>query len=413
MDNNKDGGSINRPPVLDGSNYDYWKENMVAFLKSMDNRAWKAIIKGWIHPVVTAEDAKQAWEILQTAHEGTSKVRMSKLQLLTTKFENLKMEEDETISEFNTRLRDITNSSFALGEKMSEEKLARKILRSLPKRFDMKVTTIEESQDLSTIKVDELNGSLQTFEMTFNDRLKKKNRNIAFLYLKRTSLKIICFGHIRPECPTYLKKQKKGMIVTLSDFEEENEEETVNKAFTGKYETSDTNNEDLLDEDLAEAHKHLISKWEKSCQVIEQQEKIIKKLAQEKEVLTSTATDLKEEVTLLNSKLKNMTKSVRMLNKGSNILDEILEVGKMSRDMKGLGFGNHINKEFKNVPKKTILPKKKLREQMSNHMSQHPAQQKNQNQTTCLNFMLNMCPPKTKATRNHSKDVITVEDLGI
>jgi hypothetical protein len=46
------------------------------------------------------------------------------------------MDIDETISEFNTRLRDISNSSFALGEKMSEKKLARKILRSLPKRFN-------------------------------------------------------------------------------------------------------------------------------------------------------------------------------------------------------------------------------------------------------------------------------------
>jgi hypothetical protein len=56
MDNNKDGGSINRPPVLDGSNYDYWKTRMVSFLKSMDNRAWKAIIKCWTYRVVTAED---------------------------------------------------------------------------------------------------------------------------------------------------------------------------------------------------------------------------------------------------------------------------------------------------------------------------------------------------------------------
>jgi hypothetical protein len=106
----------------------------------------------------------------QTAHEGTSKVRMSKLQLLSTKFENLKMEDDETISEFNNRIRDIANSSFALGERIPEEKLTRKILRLLPKRFNMKVTSIEESQDLRTMKMDELIGSLQAFEMTFNDR---------------------------------------------------------------------------------------------------------------------------------------------------------------------------------------------------------------------------------------------------
>jgi hypothetical protein len=85
---------------------------------------------------------------------------MSKLQILTTKFENLKMDEDETILEFNARLHDIANTSFYLGEKMSEEKLARKILISLPKRFNMKVTSIEEYQDLSSIRVDEIIGSL-------------------------------------------------------------------------------------------------------------------------------------------------------------------------------------------------------------------------------------------------------------
>jgi hypothetical protein len=100
----------------------------------------------------TCTEAKKAWEILKTAHEGTSKVCMSRLQLLTTEFENLRIYEYESISDCNIRLRDIANTSFALGEKMSDEKLARKILRSLPKKFDMKVTAIEEAQDLSNIK---------------------------------------------------------------------------------------------------------------------------------------------------------------------------------------------------------------------------------------------------------------------
>jgi hypothetical protein len=66
---------------------------------------------------------------------------MSKLQLLTTNFENLRM--DETILDFNTKLRDISNLAFSLGEKMSEETLAKKILRSLPKRFNMKDSIID------------------------------------------------------------------------------------------------------------------------------------------------------------------------------------------------------------------------------------------------------------------------------
>ena len=105
--------------MLDSSNYDWWKVRIVAFLKSMDNKAWKTFLKGWKHPVNTDKDenvslkpeedlndeddklalgnskalnalfnvvdknvfrlintctiAKDAWEILRTTHEGTSK----------------------------------------------------------------------------------------------------------------------------------------------------------------------------------------------------------------------------------------------------------------------------------------------------------------------------------------------------
>ncbi|MCI77701.1 gag-pol polyprotein, partial [Trifolium medium] len=51
---------------------------------------------------------------------------------------------------------------------------------SLPKQFDIKVTAIEEAQDIATMKVDELVGSLQTFELGIKDRNEKKSKSIAF-----------------------------------------------------------------------------------------------------------------------------------------------------------------------------------------------------------------------------------------
>lgn len=125
--------------------------------------------------------AKDAWVIIKTAHEGTFKVKMSRLQLLTTQFENLKMKEDENIQDFHMNTLDMANSFDSLGEKMSDEKLVRKILRSLPKRFDMKVTTIEEAQNISSMKVDELIGSLQNFEIVINNREENKGKSIAFV----------------------------------------------------------------------------------------------------------------------------------------------------------------------------------------------------------------------------------------
>ena len=58
------------------------------------------------------------------------------------------MREEETISEFNARLCHIGNEAFALSEKISEEKLVRKTLISLSKRFTYKVTAIEEAKDV-------------------------------------------------------------------------------------------------------------------------------------------------------------------------------------------------------------------------------------------------------------------------
>ncbi|TYJ99745.1 F5J5.1 [Cucumis melo var. makuwa] len=90
------------------------------------------------------------------------------------------MIEDETISKYNKRVLEIANDSLLLGEKISESKIVRKMLRSLPRKFDIKVTAIKEAQDITTLKLDELFGSLLTFEMTMSDRESKKGKGIAF-----------------------------------------------------------------------------------------------------------------------------------------------------------------------------------------------------------------------------------------
>jgi hypothetical protein len=59
----------------------------------------------------------------KTTHEGTSKVKSSKFQLLTTKFENMRMMEDENIQDYHLNILDIANSFDSLGEKISDENL--------------------------------------------------------------------------------------------------------------------------------------------------------------------------------------------------------------------------------------------------------------------------------------------------
>ena len=58
------------------------------------------------------------------------------------------MEKDESFDKFYTKLKDIVNSAFNLGETIPEPKIVRKVLRSPLERFHAKITTIEESKDI-------------------------------------------------------------------------------------------------------------------------------------------------------------------------------------------------------------------------------------------------------------------------
>ena len=71
---------------------------------------------------------KEVWQILETTYEGTKKVKDIKLQMLTTRFEELKMSEDESFDSFYSKLNEVVIKKFNLGEKMEDSKIVRKIL---------------------------------------------------------------------------------------------------------------------------------------------------------------------------------------------------------------------------------------------------------------------------------------------
>ena len=156
--------SLNAPPYFDGSNYAFQKVRMRAFLCSIDNTVQDVVEVGWTRPeaakytwdkaTLAAANAnskalnaifcgvslnefhrishitiaKEAWEILETTYEGTKKVKDTKLQMLTTRFEELKMSEDESFDSFYSKLNEVVIDKFNLGEKTKDLKVVRKIL---------------------------------------------------------------------------------------------------------------------------------------------------------------------------------------------------------------------------------------------------------------------------------------------
>ncbi|KAK2418362.1 putative mitochondrial protein [Trifolium repens] len=469
----KEGGYMNRPPLLTGSaNYDAWKPKMMAFLRSIDSKVWKVVLTGWEQPMYASKEgtstgivkpevewtteeeatanqnhkaiyalfngvdtsvfkmikncvsAKEAWEVLQKCYEGTTKVKQSKIQHLTSRFEALKMKDDENIQDFHLKLLDIGNSFEALGEKMSDEKLARKLLRSLPKRFDMKVTAIEEAHDISSMKMDELVGSLQTFESVLDERGDKRNKSIAFVsnteeeddqsedgeedsiadaiamlgrqfnkVLKRVdrrnrqngqgirfdinkqqnSLKkskpedkstqgkgVQChecegYGHIRSECGTYQKRQKKGLTVSWSDEDTDEEGESARHvtALTGtcvEVEDWDSDeDEDVSYEELASTYKDLLTRYEEMCRILEKQKKTINKLITEVNTQVQKVAQAEEKVIQVNAQMDDLRKRVSQLNSGGDLLEEILE-NVPSGKLKSVGYNYSSLNQYQQNP---------------------------------------------------------------
>ncbi|KAG9446383.1 hypothetical protein H6P81_012511 [Aristolochia fimbriata] len=75
------------------------------------------------------------------------------------------MHEDETILQYEVKIRDIANQAAALGDKIPENRLIRKVLGSLSSRFKVKMIAIEEHKNVDAMSMDELIGFLKTFEM--------------------------------------------------------------------------------------------------------------------------------------------------------------------------------------------------------------------------------------------------------
>ena len=125
--------------------------------------------------ISNVEVAHTAWNILQTVHKGTNVVKINKLQQLTSKFESIRMTNDESFDEFYAKINDIVNSAYNLGEIYDQPKIVRKIFRSLTEDFRPKVTAITESKDVDSVPVDELVGSLQSSELDLPKTSKSKS----------------------------------------------------------------------------------------------------------------------------------------------------------------------------------------------------------------------------------------------
>lgn len=199
MENIKELGYVNSSLILYSTNYEYWKARKVAFLKSMVNKNCNVDINWWTPHMIKANDFSESmqhekdWEpaedksaleiivpliLFIKEFTRTFSWSLTFAPMLNRHGKLLKWHMKKILKfecqGFNSSLRILktwrclsgklllssifvtmtfANSSFSLSENILEEKLMRKIMSSLPKRFN--------------IKFGELFDSFLTFETTY------------------------------------------------------------------------------------------------------------------------------------------------------------------------------------------------------------------------------------------------------
>ena len=384
------------------------------------------------------EIAHTAWNILQTVHEGTKAIKINKLQQLTTRFESIRMSNDESFDEFYVKFNDIVNSAYNLGEIYDQPKIVKKILRSLTENFRPKVTTITESKDVNSILVDELVRYLQSYELDLpktsksksmslksvddvdvngfddelfateivhlaknfrnflrnnNKRARGKNNAEPRNFRRNDPTKINntekpkekvgqpsnnfmsqqCFGcqgygHVKSECPTFLRSKDKAMAVTLSDDEVSNNESSSDEdgnfitfTFTAVVNESVAVEENPFDgklskdADLQETYNKLCKVAAKDAMSVDLGLKKIAFLELDKKNLfvklfnaNELLNNVKTENMLLLDKVKNLELELSVAREQTNRfasskLDHMLSVQKSPSDKTGLGFVKSIS----------------------------------------------------------------------
>src|SRR4051812_40128577 len=344
----KDGGSNNKPPLFCGEYFDFWKIQMKAHLEARGEEVWEVVQNGPFVPTTIVDGVestklkvswndddrkkvladkkavnllqgalsmdeffrvsactttKEIWDTLVETHEGTTEVKRSRLNTLSQEYELFRMKPRETILELQKRFVHLTNHLKELGKTLTTEELNLKVLRSLTREWQPKVTAISEKKNLSKMTSATLFGKLQEYETELgrletheiqikdskdialktrvkhhsnqedestseedNEFIKKfekflrKEKEKEIIKEEAPTRKIKCFecgerGHVKSECPKlekknkYFKKNKdkksKKAYVAWDDNEisSSSDEEHVNLALVATHHSDDEDNE--------------------------------------------------------------------------------------------------------------------------------------------------------------------------
>ncbi|GJR85513.1 zf-CCHC domain-containing protein [Tanacetum coccineum] len=391
MDSDKylEGQSMQRPPLFESDHFIYWKNRFETYVKAKDLDLWHIILNGDFPPVARNKETQVLKVVpFEEQFDDLKKKLAKNNEAKMVLYNALHKKKYERIIMYKNCLKRNGNRCF------SSKNYVKEFLRALHPKWREKVMAIEESKDLSSLALDELNGNLKVHEVVMEKNSKiykgKKERvkSIALKVKKESSDDETstsgsddkeyamakgksdrkCFrcgdlNHLIGDCPKLSRnKDQKAFIGgswsdSKNDAEDKTNDETCLMAQSSNEVTLnsscysddacslDNDNMQLEYDSLCEITLQIINKnkilktgrdlLEK--EILELNEKI-KKLERSKEfeIACKSCEELKSE----NAKLKETQVKFVKFDKSANSFREMLNNQKSHSCKIGLGFDN-------------------------------------------------------------------------
>ncbi|GKV41189.1 hypothetical protein SLEP1_g48755 [Rubroshorea leprosula] len=362
-----EGLSTTKPPLFDGTNYNYWKNRMKVFMLANVPKAWVVTMKGPYVPMKIVGEREVPKEEIDWNDEDLEKIMINNkainmLQCALNPMEFHRVSGCDTAKEMWDMLK-VTHEGTS-------------------QSWDAKKMAIEEFKDLNTLRLEDLIGKLMTYEIEVQgdggvEVVEKKKKNVAFKasnqkkeseddasndessneeditkliskevkrFMKKniksklarrdkgesTKKSVKCYecnkmGHYRNECPKLKKgekkdkKKKKAFVATWSDDETSSteSESSLEKGFANLcFMAQEDDNNDEVNSNFSSSinESSFEYSYDDLCKVLDCSINDIKKLGNDNIALTKTISLLRTEIESLSKQNEVLVKENASLN---------------------------------------------------------------------------------------------------
>ncbi|GJW82885.1 hypothetical protein Tco_0156030 [Tanacetum coccineum] len=203
-----EGQSMQRPPLFESDRFIYWKNRFETYVKSKDLDLWHVITYGDFPPIQNNPETKKD-EIVpfdkqnddlkkKLAKNNEAKMviydalplKDNKIDLLVQQYEQFTIPERESIDNDFARFDTIITSLKALDEGFFSKNYVKKFIWALHPKWRAKVTAIKESNNLTSLSLDELIENLKVYEVIIKKDFEmakgKRDQNISLALKAKT-----------------------------------------------------------------------------------------------------------------------------------------------------------------------------------------------------------------------------------